>query len=200
YAGNAKYSPSSARYVLVVNRNGASVVLTTDAAAAAFGQIVTLTSKVVALATGTVALPAGRVDFLEGTATRGSAPLLNGVATAFLPVLEPGTHQITAVYSGDANWDSMASNTVSVTVTKAATAVEISVASGSAEHSEMPLTANLVVRAPGAGVPTGTILFVEAVTNEVLATAPLAGGKATASVPADMGPKTVIAIYGGDAR
>lgn len=200
YAGNVTYLSSSARYVLMVNRNGSSVVLTTDAAVAVFGQSVTLTVKVLGPATSTVALPAGKVDFLESSTARGSAPLLNGVATAVLPVLEPGTHQITAVYSGDANWDSIGSNTVSVTVTKAATVVEISAASGSAGHGEMPLTANLVVKPPGAGVPTGTVLFVEAVTNQVLATAPLAGASATASVPADIGLKTVIAVYRGDAR
>jgi uncharacterized protein (TIGR03437 family) len=200
YAGNVAYLSSSASYALIVNRNGSSVVLTTDAAVAVFGQSVALTVKVLRPATSTAALPTGKVDFLEGSTARGSAPLMNGVATAVLPVLEPGTHQITAVYSGDAYWDSIGSNTVSVTVAKAATAVEISAASGSAGHGEMPLTANLVVKQPGAGVPTGTVLFVEAVTNLVLATAPLAGGIATATVPADMGPKTVIAVYGGDGR
>jgi uncharacterized protein (TIGR03437 family) len=199
YAGNVAYLSSSASYALIVNRNGSSVVLTTGAAVAVFGQSVALTAKVLRPATSTAALPTGKVDFLEGSTARGSAPLVNGVATAVLPVLEPGTHQITAVYSGDAYWDSIGSNTVSVTVAKAATAVEISAASGSAGHGEMPLTANLVVKQPGAGVPTGTVLFVEAVTNQVLATAPLAGGIATATVPADIGSTTVIAVYGGDA-
>ena len=200
YAGNVTYSSSSARYVLVVNRKGSSVVLTTDAAAAVFGQSVTLTVKVLGPATSTVALPTGKVDFLESNTVRGSAALLNGVAAVVLPVLEPGTHQITAVYSGDANWDPIGSNTVSVMVTKAATAVEISAAWGPAGHGEMLLTANLVVKPPGAGDPGGTVLFVEAVTNQVLATAPLVGARATASVPADVGLKTVIAVYCGDAR
>ena len=200
YSGDATYLPSSARYALIVNRNAASVLLTAETVVAVFGQNVTLNAKIMTPATGIFALLAGKVAFMEGSTELSSSSLLNGVSTAVLPSLLPGTHQIAAVYSGDANWDSTGSNTVSVTVTQAATAVEISAAPGSAEHAGMSLTANLAVKPPGAGVPSGSILFVEAVTRQVLATAPVAGATATASLPADIGPKTVIAVYGGDAR
>ena len=62
------------------------------------------------------------------------------------------------------------------------------------------LTANLAVKSPGAGVPTGTVVFAESMTNQVLATVQFTGASATASVPAGIGPKTIIALYRGDNR
>ena len=148
----------------------------------------------------TTAAPTGKVDFFEGATALAAAPVANGVATAVLPILEIGVHHLTSVYSGDTNWDSVASNPFDVTVTKAGTAIEITAASGSAGQGEMMLTANLAVKSPGAGVPTGTVVFAESMTNQVLAAVPFTGASATASVPAGIGPKTVIAIYHGDNR
>jgi uncharacterized protein (TIGR03437 family) len=64
----------------------------------------------------------------------------------------------------------------------------------------MSLTANLVVKEPGAGVPSGSILFLEAATRQVLATVPVTGDTAAASLPVDIGSTTVIAVYSGDDR
>jgi uncharacterized protein (TIGR03437 family) len=200
YTGNAAFLPSSARYLLAVNRNGVSVVLSADAATAVFGQNVTLTAMVAKPAAATVAAPTGKVDFFEGATALVSAPLVNGSAIAVLPVLEIGTHHITSVYSGDTNWDSVASNPLDVTVTKAATAIEITAAAGSAGQGEITLTANLAVKSPGAGAPTGTVVFAESITNQVLAMVQFTGARATASLPAGIGPKAIIAVYHGDNR
>ena len=174
-------------------------MLATSDAIPVFGQNVTLTAKVPATAIGTLAMPVGQVAFLEGGTTLGSASLVNGVAAAVLPVLQPGTHQIASVYSGDSNWTST-SSTVSVTVTKAATTVEISAAPGSAGQAGMSLTASLAVKQPDAGMPSGYILFIEAVTNTLLATVPLTGVTASTSLPPGAASNTVIATYSGDDR
>ncbi|MBW4040353.1 MAG: Ig-like domain repeat protein, partial [Acidobacteria bacterium] len=53
-----------------------------------------------------VSTPTGSVTFLDtaSTAPLGSAPLVNGVAMLSLSTLTVGSHSITAVYSGDANF------------------------------------------------------------------------------------------------
>ena len=200
YAGNAAFLPSSTRYLLTVNRNGVSVLLSADTTSAVFGQSVALSASVARPAASALTPPTGRVDFFEGAIVLATAPLANGAATAVLPVLEIGIHHITGVYSGDSNWDSIASIPFDLTVTKAPTAIEITAARGSAAQGEMMLTANLAVKSPGAGVPTGTVVFADSLTNQVLATVQFTGASATASVPAGSGPKTVIAVYRGDNR
>jgi uncharacterized protein (TIGR03437 family) len=200
YAGNATYLPSSVRYLLVVNRNSAAgVVLSADTTAAVFGQNVTLTAMVTRPATSTVAAPTGKIDFFEGGTALVSALLTNGAAIAVLPALEIGTHHLTCAYSGDTNWDTVGSTPINVTVTKAATAIEIT-AAGSTGQGEMILTANLAVKLPGAGVPTGIVVFAESVSNQVLATVQFTGASVKASVPAGIGPKAIIAVYHGDNR
>jgi hypothetical protein len=47
-------------------------------------------------------VPAGQVTFLEGSVVLGIVPLVGGQATLSTSPLAPGTHSITAIYSGDA--------------------------------------------------------------------------------------------------
>ena len=54
-----------------------------------------------ARSTGT---PTGTVTFEEGTTVLGTVPLDNGVATFSIATLAVGSHTITAVYSGDADF------------------------------------------------------------------------------------------------
>jgi uncharacterized protein (TIGR03437 family) len=58
----------------------------------------------------------------------------------------------------------------------------------------------VAVVAPGAGVPTGNVQFVDAATNQVLSVSPLMGGTANALLPNDNSFPTILAIYSGDDR
>ncbi|HEV7763461.1 MAG TPA: FG-GAP-like repeat-containing protein [Thermoanaerobaculia bacterium] len=49
--------------------------------------------------------PTGAVQYFEGTTLLTSVPVINGVATATLPVLPRGSHHLRAIYSGDANYE-----------------------------------------------------------------------------------------------
>lgn len=196
YTGDSTYLPSLASSNLMVNRLGPAIALGPPAVAV-YGQAVTLTATVSPAAGGSLLLPAGSFSFMEGNAALATVPLANGVASAVLPRLEPGAHQITGIYGGDSNWGP-ANSSVTLTVTKAATALDIAAANG--EEGGLSLTATLSVVAPGAGIPSGTVDFIEPVSQQVLATVPLAGLTASASLPAGAAAKAVIAVYSGDAH
>ena len=59
------------------------------------------------------------VTFKDGETLLGTSTLSNGVATYDTSDLSVGTHSITAVYSGDANFASSTSPIATLTVTKA---------------------------------------------------------------------------------
>jgi hypothetical protein len=56
------------------------------------------------------------VTFKEGSTVLGTATLVNGQAVLDLDSLPPGTHTVTAVYSGDPEFDGSLSNKVTFTI------------------------------------------------------------------------------------
>ncbi len=136
--------------------------------------------------TGTVAIT------VDGTTT--SYPLTNGTATAAPKIYTNGPHPITAVYSGDANFDSQsATTTLYVQVVSSSTLTE------AAPAVFLLNPAVFTARADGVSdaVPTGTYTFSEGTT--VLGTAPLVNGSATLSLSTLLfGQHTVTAAYSGD--
>jgi Bacterial Ig-like domain (group 3) len=86
--------------------------LSASATSLADGQSVTLTAKV----TATSGTPTGSVTFKDGNTTLETVSLdANGVAT-LTTKLAPGAHSLTAVYSGDSEFNPTKSSAVSVTV------------------------------------------------------------------------------------
>jgi hypothetical protein len=86
-----------------------TVTLTSNTASAFVGQAITFTATVKPTGMGT---PAGSVSFYDGATLIGSAALIAGSAS-FAPVLIAGTHTITAVYAGDANFTGSTSSVLS---------------------------------------------------------------------------------------
>jgi len=74
-----------------------------------FGQPVTLVSSSLGPGTGTV-------TFYDGVDVLGAAPVVNGTATLATNLLPSGTRKLASYYSGDLNYASMKSNTVTQTV------------------------------------------------------------------------------------
>jgi hypothetical protein len=94
------------------------VVLTPQFTTLATGASQTLTAHVNVSGANT---PTGTVQFFEGTTTLATVPVVNGAATtAPLAFNTAGTFQMTAVYSGDANFLSATSAAVPITVTTGA--------------------------------------------------------------------------------
>jgi uncharacterized protein (TIGR03437 family) len=113
-----------------------------------------------------------------------------------------GTHQISAVWAGDENWPPAKSAVLAFVVNRAATVTTL-VPSGPAA-----LLAAVAVERSGAGTPTGTIQFIDATNQAVLATVPLTLGSATLLVnpvrlldPFSLFPALpdpIYAVYSGD--
>lgn len=91
--------------------------LTLFASCATLGQPVTLTATLdPSIATGTV-------SFFEGSTLLGTAPVVLGQATLTVNGLSAGTHLIFAVYSGDPNFLSSTSDTITLVISS--TEVEV---------------------------------------------------------------------------
>jgi len=108
YGGNANFTGSTGSLNTnpqVVNRARSTTALTSSANPLVFGQSTTFTATVAAVALG-VGTPTGTVQFKDGVANLGSPVTLSSGTAASPPItsLSPGTHSITAVYSGDTNF------------------------------------------------------------------------------------------------
>ncbi|MFT9849461.1 BMQ_0737 family morphogenetic spore coat protein [Aneurinibacillus sp. REN35] len=175
--------------------------LTSSPNPSAYGQSVTFTATVVSVPPG-LGTPTGTVTFTEGATVLGTASL-DGGGTAALTTngLSAGTHQITAIYSGDANFQGSASAPVSQIVNQASTTTTLtSSPNPSAYGQPVTFTATVVSVPPGLGTPTGTVTFTEGAT--VLGTASL-DGDGTAALTTNglsAGTHQITAIYSGDAN
>ncbi len=146
-------------------------------------------------------MPTGNVTFKDGgTAICSSVALSSGQATCATSALSAGTLSITAEYSGDGNFNaSTCTLSPNQTVNKANTTTTVTSSANPAVLGQsVTFTANVVVVAPGAGTPTGTVQFkVDGANLETPVT--LSGGSASVSTAAlTVGTRIVTADYGGD--
>ncbi len=95
--------------------NASSSVLVSSGSPSLYGQTVTLTATVSAVApmTGT---PTGTVSFFDGTNLLAVAALNGGTAALTISTLAPGTHNITITYSGDAYFTASTSAALAETI------------------------------------------------------------------------------------
>lgn len=181
-----------------------TITSSTTQNASVFGQPVTFTAVVAALTPG-VNAPTGQVTLIDGGTTLGTANLavVNGVDQAtFSPMasLGVGQHQITAQYAGDAN-DLFSGQSLTQTVARSNAAVGVeSSATEVGVGVSFTLTAVVVAVSPGAGMPSGSVDFVDTTTGTDLGSALLSAGRATLSVDnLPLGSQVITATYSGDA-
>jgi hypothetical protein len=150
----------------------------------------------VAPATG---VPGGTVSFKDGATTLGSATLVNGSATFTTSGLAAGSHSLSAVYGGSANFAASTSAAVTQTVNLANTTTSLSsTPNPSTVGQTVTLTATVRPVAPGTGVPGGTVSFKDGATT--LGSATLVNGSATFNTSALVaGSHSLTAVYGGSA-
>src|SRR5262249_54982467 len=104
YAGDASFAGStSSALTQTVNTAATSAAVISSLNPSTTGQSVTFTATVTATAPG-AGTPTGTVTFKDGAATLGAGTLSAGVATFGTITLTAGSHSITAVYGGDANF------------------------------------------------------------------------------------------------
>src|SRR5205823_3985150 len=101
-----------------VNQASTRTTLTSSPNPSTSGQAVTFTAVVSAVAPG-AGTPTGTVTFMEGTTALGTSSLTAGRATFQTTSLSVTSHQITAVYNGDANFSGSTSAALTQTVNQA---------------------------------------------------------------------------------
>jgi hypothetical protein len=121
YIGNASYAASTSGAVSqVVNPGATSTALVLNDNPALVGASVSFTATVSATAPAT-GTPTGSVDFFDGASNIGTQPLAGGQATLATTALTPGTHAITATYTGTANFTTSTSAASTQTINQAPT-------------------------------------------------------------------------------
>ena len=206
YSGNANFAGSTSPSLSQnVNPASTSTTAVTDVNPSVTGQVVTITATTTVMAPG-AGTPSGTVDFQDGglDITGCAAQPVSGLggATCVTTFASAGTHSITAIYSGDANFTGSTSPSVSQTVNQASTAVLVDLsANPSVAGQSVTYTAVVSVTAPGSGTPTGTVSFADgAVAISGCVAQPLLGGVASCTVAyPTVGAHPITATYGGDA-
>jgi hypothetical protein len=171
-----------------------AIALAADVNPAVSGQQVTLTATVTS-AGGT---PVGTVTFFDGNNVLDRVVVdPNGQATLTVQ-LHAGTHSLRASFAGIAPFTNSTSAVVSETVNRAATTASLTVQPITSDNSIVLLDAAILPVAPGTGVPTGTVTFLDGST--VLGTASLdATGAASLFIETlTPGKHTLTIVYSGD--
>jgi Bacterial Ig-like domain (group 3)/MBG domain (YGX type) len=149
YNGDSNFAPSTS---LPITLEVEIVILTPPPGPAEAGTPVTLTATVPAGATGTVTFDDG--TNVLGTVTIPSTFVRTGVTTVTLvtTALGPGTHTITALFSGDANFPPSTSPPITVTITPPP--ADFSLASSTGAQLIPPgASANFTIHIPSVNSP-----------------------------------------------
>jgi hypothetical protein len=141
----------------------------------------------------------GTITFNDGATPLGSAAVSGNSAILTTSGLAIGTHYITAVYGGDANFTGSTSTPLTQVVTKAkATTTTTLVSSMNPSVSGKPVTFTATVSS-SAGIPTGKVEYLNGTT--VLVTLRLTSGSVkytTSKLPP--GANNITAVYEGDSN
>jgi hypothetical protein len=132
YSGDISYNPVSTPVLdsVTVSQAATATSISPSATSVMSNQSITL-SVAISTQSNSAVGPTGNVTFMDGTATIGTAPLTpagatttagaSATATLNTSFTTNGTHSLTAVYPGDANYATSTSAAVTVTVTNSFT-------------------------------------------------------------------------------
>jgi parallel beta-helix repeat protein len=169
------------------------IVLTVTPNPAPGQSTVTLTAPV----TGNCNTPTGTIVFLDGTTVLGSAPLSGAAVPTFsTSFLFVGTHNLTATYAGDFNFDNSVSNTITEVITGPPTTTILNSLSPNPAQPLQPVTMIATVSSAYT-VPSGTVTFMAG--GAVLASATVGANGVASGVATSLhaGTYLVTAVYGG---
>ena len=203
YGGDTNFtgstSPTFTEVVEVVNEYASTTAVSSSVEPSVYGQSVTFTATVSATAPGE-GTPTGNVTFYDGSTALDTETLSGGSATFSMSSLAVGTHSITAIYGGDANFNSSTSTVISQIVSQdGSTTVVSSSANPAVVGQSVTFTATVSAAAPGSGTPTGTVIFYDGST--ALDTETLSGGTASFTTSAlALGDHAISVGYGGGAN
>jgi uncharacterized protein (TIGR03437 family) len=196
YSGDATYQSATAN--LPVNVAKAPTMITVAATAAQVGSSATFSAVVSAVSPASV-VPTGTVDFSYGDGSRAAGCTLapvNGVAQCSAAVSALASYTVNAAYGGDANAAGSAS-AVQLIAGKPLLGI-YTLANFVTPPFGTPVTVTAVLSgAAGGPAAGGTVTFSDGAAE--LATAPLAGGRVSATLSSlSVGNHEIVAVYSGD--
>ena len=208
YSGDNNYNNStSASAPITVSASAPTVVVTLGTTSPQPNSQLTVTATITPLSTGGTP-PSGTVTFyLDGTSvyTQGvTAGSPSSTASGPITVPLTGTHTVYAIYSGDTNYTTSTSVSVSFTVAKIATTLNLVASTTSpTPGSSVTLTATVPDNYAGTGIATGLVTFTmdgsTTLGTQSLASGPFGLQTATLTfTPPATGSHTVVASYAGD--
>ena len=184
---SANYSVAFVNGTLTVSKGTPSVTVASSQNPSAPSASVTFTATLSAGATGTVA-------FMDGTTALGTGTVSSGTASFSTSTLSVGTHSITAVYSGDANYNGVTSAALAQVVNKITPPLTIT---SSLNPAPQGSAVTFIATVPAGA--TGTVQFLDGTT--VLGTGTVSSGAASFSTTAlSVGTHSITAVYSGDAN
>jgi hypothetical protein len=197
YAGDSNFNASTSSAITqTVNKGNSSTTLSSSVNPSVFGQSVTFTATVSAVAPA-VGTGTGTVTFLDGAATLGTASLSSGSAILATSSLAAGNHVITVSYAGDSNFNASTSAAIAQTVNKANSSTTVS-SSVNPSLFGQSVTFTAMVSSAG-GTPSGTVTFLDGAAT--LGTATLSSGSATfATSLLAVGNHVITVSYAGDSN
>jgi hypothetical protein len=156
YQGSTLYVTSSAALTQQVNGVPTTTKVVSSLNPSTYGNSVTFTATV----TANSGTPTGSVTFKDGGSPIGTTALSGSKATFATAKLAGGTHTITAVYDGAADFAGSTSGNLSQVVHKAVTTSKVTSAINPQQfHQNVTFTATVTSTA---GTPTGTVTFHDA--------------------------------------
>ena len=200
YSGDTTFGTSTSTTVAaVVAKASTTTIVTASPSPGVAGQLVSLTAQISIVSPGGGS-PSGTVTFMNGTTAIGSpVSVSGGVAVLNTTSLGVGTSTITAVYSGDSNFNGSTSPAISEVVKQGSTSVTVSSSLPNPYALQSVTLTAIVSLATGTGTPSGTVTFEANGTS--LGTATLSSGEATLTTQhLPVGTAAITAVYSGDAN
>ena len=185
-------------FLLTPNVTPTTTALATSVNPSVFGQQVSFTATV-SPTTSSVLTPTGNVTFSDGPTTLGTVALSSGTAIFSTSSLSVAGHTITASYAGDGNFSASTSATVNQVVSQATTSTTLAASPNPANAGQsLTFTATVTPIAPGAGMPTGTVKFLDGGNTLGTVVVNSAGNATFSSSLLARGSHGITAVYGGD--
>jgi Bacterial Ig-like domain (group 3) len=213
YPADLVHSGSTGSAPLTVNKADTLTTVGSATSPSIYGQQVTFSATVSVVSPG-AGSPTGSVQFVVDNSNYGSPVSLTGETASITDsALTAGSHTITAVYSGDPNFNATLSDagstatTASQTVQQATPAFSNLTPSQTISYGTATITVSGNLTAPTATPPNGDTVTVTIVGASVLTsvslTVPLTGGAFTATlntsaIPASATPYTIHYGFAGD--
>jgi len=204
YSGDSNYYNSTSNAVTItVSKSTPTITLTPSTTTPLAGSSLQLTASISPPNQGGTQ-PSGTVTFTLDGASVGTAQVTTGTpSTATLTITAPGVggHTLTAIYSGDTNYTTVTSSSVTITISKVSTSLALAPATTTPlGGSPLLVTATITLSGTSTASPTGTVTLT--LDGTVEGTQTVTGGTTatfTITVPAS-GVHTLQASYSGDSN